>query len=147
MRVTSPTRERSATSDEDSRWSAKMFPMLGALYAVCWVLVPSSWYVQDARSISSPSIDKPGILTPIFRSISSVHVRIVQQLLPVRFRSVPGFIVSPKNSLRSHLTVSNSKNFPWGACHQTTLASHSGTCTDKLDQCKFASTRPVLALH
>ena len=46
------------------------------------------------REMSSPSIDKPGILTPIFCSISGVLVRIVQQLLPVPFRSVPGFISS-----------------------------------------------------
>ena len=39
------------------------------------------------REISSPYIDKPGILTPIFHSLSGVHVRIVQQLLLVR--SVP----------------------------------------------------------
>ena len=41
------------------------------------------------REISSLYIDKPGILTPIFHSISGVHVNIVQQLLPVPFRSVP----------------------------------------------------------
>ena len=47
------------------------------------------------REMSSLSIDKPGILTPIFCSISSVLVHIVQQLLPVSFRSIPGFIPSP----------------------------------------------------
>ena len=38
------------------------------------------------REVSSLS------MAPIFHSISGVHVRIVQQLLP--FRSVPGFILS-----------------------------------------------------
>ena len=55
--------------------------------------------------ISSPYIDKPGILTPIFRSASSVHVRNVQQLLPVLFRSVPecsGFSRIPIRNLLSN---------------------------------------------
>ena len=43
--------------------------------------------------MSSPYID---ILTPIFHRISGVHIRIVHQLLPVPFRSVPGFIPSLK---------------------------------------------------
>ena len=41
---------------------------------------------STGREMSSPYIDKPGILTPIFHSISGVHVHIVQQLLPVSFR-------------------------------------------------------------
>ena len=52
--------------------------------------------------------------------------------------------LGPKNSLRSHLTASNSKNFPGGACPQSPLASHSGKC---LDQCNFASAGPVHASY
>ena len=65
-----------------------MFHVLGvALYCLlgaCPVFVACT-----GRETSSPYIDKPGILTPIFRSISGVHIRIVQQLLPVPFRSGP----------------------------------------------------------
>ena len=35
------------------------------------------------------------------------------------------------------------KKCPRGACPQSPLASHSGTCTDKLNQCNFASTGPA----
>ena len=70
-----------------------MFHILGvALYCLlgaCPVFVAGT-----GREISSPYIDKPGILTPIFRSISGVHVRIVQQLLPVPFHCIPGFPAS-----------------------------------------------------
>ena len=70
------------------------FIFLVWFYTVCWVLVPSSWQVQDARSALRTLIS----LTPIFCSISGVHVRIVQQLLLVPFRSVPersGFSTIP----------------------------------------------------
>ena len=60
-----------------------MFHILGVALYCRWMLVPSSWQVQETRSAL------PGILTPIFRSIFGVHVRIMQQLLPVPFRSVP----------------------------------------------------------
>ena len=70
--------------------------MLGvALY--CLLGACSVFVAGTGREISSPYIDKPGILTPIFRSISGVHVRIVQQF---RFRSVPGFIPSCVNDSR-----------------------------------------------
>ena len=77
---------------------ARMFHMLGV--ALCCLVGACPVFVAGTeREISSPYIDKPGTLTPIFHSISSVHVRIVQQLLPVPFRSipfhsVPGFIPS-----------------------------------------------------
>ena len=45
------------------------------------------------HEISSLYINEPGILTPIFHSISGVHVCIVQQLLLVPFRS--GFYSFP----------------------------------------------------
>ena len=77
-----------------------MFHMLGV--ALCCLLGACPVFVAGTgREMSSPYTDKPGILTPIFRSISSVHVRVVQQLLPVPFHfipfhSVPGFIPSLK---------------------------------------------------
>ena len=58
-----------------------------ALY--CLLGVYPVFVAGTGRETSSPYIDKPGILTPIFRSISGVHVRVVQQFLPVPFRSVP----------------------------------------------------------
>ena len=62
-----------------------MFHMLGV--ALCCLLGACPVFVAGTgREISSPYIDKRGILTPIFHSISGVHVRIVQQLLPVPFR-------------------------------------------------------------
>ena len=57
---------------------------LSCLLGACPVFVAGT-----GREISSPCIDKPGILTPIFHSISGVRVRIVQQLLLVSFRSIP----------------------------------------------------------
>ena len=57
---------------------------LSCLLGACPVFVAGT-----GREISSPYIDKPGILIPIFHSISSVRVHIVQQLLPVSFRSIP----------------------------------------------------------
>ena len=63
------------------------------------------------REISSPYIDKPGILTPLFHSISGVHVRIVQQLLPVPFCSVPGFI--PSRFRRLCTQTYKSHSFQW----------------------------------
>ena len=71
-----------------------MFHMLGV--ALCYLLGACPVFVAGTgREISSPCIDKPGILTPIFHSLSGVHVHIVQQLLQVPFRSIPGFIPSP----------------------------------------------------
>ena len=35
--------------------------------------------------------------------MSSIHVRIVQQLLPVLFRSVPGFMPSPTHNHKNYL--------------------------------------------
>ena len=77
----------------------KLLPMLGA--ALCCVLGACPVFVAGTgREMSSPSIDKPGILTPIFCSISGVLVRIVQQLLLVLFHSVPSFIPSlPNNAI------------------------------------------------
>ena len=73
-----------------------MFHMLGV--TLCCLLGACPVFVAGTgRQISSLNIDKPGILTPIFHSVSGVHVRTVQQLLPVPFRSVLGFIPSQKN--------------------------------------------------
>ena len=71
-----------------------MFHVLGvALY--CLLGACPVFMAGTGREISSPYIDKPGILTPIFRSISGVHIHIVQQLLLVPFRSVPECLVFP----------------------------------------------------
>ena len=66
---------------------ARMFHTLGValncLLGACPVFVAGT-----GHEISSPYIYGPGILTPIFHCVSGVHVRIVQQLLPVPFHSI-----------------------------------------------------------
>ena len=71
-----------------------MFHMLGV---ALWILLDACpmFVAGIGGEISSVYIDKPGILTPIFHSISGFYVHIVQQLLLVLFRSVPGFIPFP----------------------------------------------------
>ena len=66
---------------------ARMFHTLGV--TLCCLLGACPVFVAGiGHEVISPYIVKPGILIPLFYSISSVHVRIVQQLLPAPFRSI-----------------------------------------------------------
>ena len=78
--------ESLGTPDNDSSLTAKMFHMLGVTLS-CLLCACPVFVAGTRREISFSSIDKPGILTQFFHSISGVHIRIVQQLCLVPFCS------------------------------------------------------------
>lgn len=86
---------------------------LCCLLGACPVFVPGI-----GHEVISPYIVKPGILIPLFYSMSSVHVRIVQQLLPAPFHSIPFWVL--------YFPIAKFTNCD-GCC--TTVAAYQITCT------------------
>ena len=67
---------------------ARMFHTLGVALS-CLLGACPLFVAGTGHEISSPYIDGPGILTPIFHCISGVEIRVIGQLLLVPFHSIP----------------------------------------------------------